>query len=86
MASQRGLRASQEGPRASQRGLRASLGVLRASPGGGWTYGRTDGRKISPFYRTSSPIRAAAQKKMLHMIIKFSSIQPEFMVILSMQQ
>ena len=27
----------------------------------GWTYnGRTDGRKISPFYRTSSPIGAAA--------------------------
>ena len=28
----------------------------------GWTDGRTDGRKISPFYRTSSPIGAAAQK------------------------
>merc|ERR1712015_331204 len=32
--------------------------------GGEWTYGRTDGqtnvRKISPFYRTLSPIRAAA--------------------------
>ena len=30
----------------------------------GWTYermyGRTNGRKISPFYRTSSPIGAAA--------------------------
>ena len=26
-----------------------------------WTDGRMDGRKISPFYRTSSPIEAAAQ-------------------------
>ena len=28
----------------------------------GRTNGRTDERKISPFYRTSSPIGAAAQK------------------------
>ena len=30
---------------------------------GGRTNGRTDGRKISPFYRTLSPIGAAAQKR-----------------------
>ena len=39
---------------------------LSGLSGGGRTYGRTDGRmdgwKISPFYRTSSPIGAAAQK------------------------
>ena len=28
----------------------------------GWTDGRMDGRSFSPFYRTSSPVRAAAQK------------------------
>ena len=28
-----------------------------------WTNGRTDGRNFSPFYRTSSPIGAAAQKE-----------------------
>ena len=28
----------------------------------GRTYGRTDGRNFSPFYRTSSPVGAAAQK------------------------
>ena len=43
------------GPRASQQGL-------RASPRGadGRTYGRTYGRNFSPFYRTSSPVGAAA--------------------------
>ena len=28
--------------------------------------GRTDGRKISPFYKTSSPIGAAAQKAIIY--------------------
>ena len=42
-----------------------ALGPLRGGTDirmDGRTYGRTDGRKISPFYRTSSPIGAAAQK------------------------
>ena len=35
-------------------------------PGGpGRTYGQTYGRNFSPFYRTSSPVEAAAQKGML---------------------
>ena len=34
------------------------------APAGG-TDGRTDGRKISPFYRTSSTTGAAAQKPLL---------------------
>ena len=54
----RGLRTSGRGLRASRQGLRAS------QRGGGWTGGRTDGRtdgrNFSPFYRTSSPVGAAA--------------------------
>ena len=75
-ASQAGLRASQPGLRASQPGLRGSEACLAGSEAwldgskaclaGSWALeggnGRTDGRKISPFYRTSSPIGAAAQK------------------------
>ena len=50
-------------------GLRPAWLALGPSRGGRMygrtdvrTYGWTDGRKISPFYRTSSPIGAAAQK------------------------
>ena len=66
--SQLGLRPSQPGLRPSQPGLNPSQPGLRPSqlslkPEGG-TNGRTDGRtnkqKISPFYRTLSPIGAAA--------------------------
>ena len=61
--SQPGLRPSQPGLNPSQPGLRPSQ--LSLKPEGG-TNGRTDGRtnkqKISPFYRTLSPIGAAAQK------------------------
>jgi len=59
--SQPGLRPSQPGLNPSQPGLRPSQ--LSLKPEGG-TNGRTDGRtnkqKISPFYRTLSPIGAAA--------------------------
>ena len=49
--------------RASQHLAWASLGLAQASGGAdGRTDGRTDGRNFSPFYRTSSPIGAAAQK------------------------
>ena len=47
-------------------GLRPAWLALGPSRGGrtdGRTDGRTYGRKISPFYRTSSPIGAAAQKQ-----------------------
>ena len=58
-----GLRACQRGLRACQRGLRA----CQEDQGGdgrtdGWTDGRTEGQNFSPFYRTSSPVGAAAQK------------------------
>ena len=57
------LRACQRGLRACQRGLRA------CQEGGGGTDVRTDGRtyirNFSPFYRTSSPVGAAAQKAMI---------------------
>ena len=60
-AIQPGLRPSQPGLSPSQPGLRPSQ--LSLKPEGG-TNGRTDGRtnkqKISPFYRTLSPIGAAA--------------------------
>ena len=29
----------------------------------GWTYGQTDVQNFSPFYRTLSPVEAAAQKE-----------------------
>ena len=52
------------GPQAWLAGPQAWLAGPQAwldGPEGG-TYERTNGRKISPFYRTSSPIGAAAQK------------------------
>ena len=64
----------QAGPRASQPGLRGSEACLAGSEAwldgskaclaGSWALeggnGWTDGRKISPFYKTSSPTGAAA--------------------------
>ena len=51
---------------ASQGLARASLGLAWASLGlaqaSGGADGRTNGRNFSPFYRTLSPIEAAAQK------------------------
>ena len=41
-------------------GLRPGRMVQRGARMDGWTNVRTNGRKISPFYRTSSPIGAAA--------------------------
>ena len=76
--SQPGMRPSQPHLKPSQPGLRPSLQEWLAGPqawldggwprgGNGrsdwWTDGRTNIWKISPFYRTSSPIRAAAQKR-----------------------
>ena len=65
--SQPGLRPNQPGLRPNQPGLRPSQPGLAGWPGGGMygqtdgrTYKQTDVRKISPFYRTLSPIRAAA--------------------------
>ena len=52
-ASWKGLKASWEGPKASWEALRAGW----EAPGGD---GRTDGWNFSPFYRTSSPVGAAA--------------------------
>ena len=49
--------------RASQRGLSATQQGLRASKGGGadgQTDRQMDGQNFSPFYRTSSPLRATA--------------------------
>ena len=43
-------------------GLRPAWLALGLQGGARTSYGRTDGRKISTFYRTSSPIGAAAQK------------------------
>ena len=66
LSGQRGLRASQRSLRASQRGLRACQGGLRASQGGtdgrtdGRMDGRMDGQNFFPFYRTLSPVGAAA--------------------------
>ena len=62
-ASQAGLRARQAGLRASQPGLSALLPSLRASQPASIrrTHKRKDRKKISPFYRTSFPIGAAAQ-------------------------
>ena len=54
--------AIQLGLRPSQPGLRPSQPGLAGWPRGECTYGRTNGRKISPFYRTLSPVRAADQK------------------------
>ena len=67
-AFQMGLRACKRDLRACQMGLRACQRDLRASQEaqGGWmdqhTDGRTDGWTFSPFYRTLSPVGAAAQK------------------------
>ena len=70
MASQSGLRTCERGRRAgwrglkdSRRGLRAGQRGLRTSQwGDGRTNGQTDGRNFTPFYRTSAPAGAAAQK------------------------
>ena len=61
MATQAGLRATQAGLRATQAGFRGGDGRMDGRMGklmDGWT----DGWKICPFYRTLSPIGAAAQK------------------------
>ena len=52
---------SQRGLKACQGGLRASQGDLRASQRGRMDI-RTNVRSFSPFYRTLSPLGAAAQK------------------------
>ena len=58
-----GSEACLAGSEACLAGYKACLAGSWALEGGdGRTYGRTYGRKISPFYRTSSPIGAAAQK------------------------
>ena len=59
-ACQRGLRACQRGLRTCQRGLKACLEGQEGQEGG--TDVRTYIRNFSPFYRTLSPVRAAAQK------------------------
>ena len=66
MASQ-GLAWTSQGLNRACQGLaRASLGLAWASLGlaqaSGGAEGWTDGRNFSPFYRTSSPIGAAAEK------------------------
>ena len=67
-ASWRALRASWKGLRANQKGLRASQKGLRASQGGTyvctdvWTNRWTYVQNFSPFYKTLSPLGAAAQK------------------------
>ena len=65
----RGSEACLAGSEAWLAGSKACLAGSRALEGGnGWTDGRMDGRtdgwKISPFYKTPSPIRAAAKKEM----------------------
>ena len=58
---QPGLRPSQPGLSPSQPGLRPSQLSLKPEGGtDGHTDGRTNKQKISPFYRTLSPIGAAA--------------------------
>ena len=63
-ASWRGLRANWMGLRVNWVGLRATHQGLRASHrGNGWTNGRTDKQNFFAFYRTLSPVGAAAQKE-----------------------
>ena len=57
--------------RASQHLDWASLDLAQAS-GGGRTDKRTDERKFSPFYRTSSPIGAAA---LLHIHVNYQILE-----------
>ena len=63
-ASQPGLEGSEACLAGSEAWLDGSKACLAGSwaleGGNGWTNGRMDGRKISPFYRTSSPIGATA--------------------------
>ena len=58
-----GLRPGWLGLRPGWLGLRPGWMAQRGGRTDERMYERTDGRKISPFYRTSSPIGAAAQKK-----------------------
>ena len=60
-ASWMGLKANWEGPKASWEGPKASWEGPKLW-GDERTNERTDGRNFSPFYRTSSPTGAAAQK------------------------
>ena len=53
------LEESEGQPEGSEGQLEGSEGQPRGGRTDGWTYGR----KISPFYRTSSPTGVAAQKK-----------------------
>ena len=70
-----GLSEQSEGLPEGSKGLPEGPEGLPGGPGGGRTYGRTDGRtdgrNFSPFYRTSSPVGAAAQK--LKILIHCSS-------------
>ena len=67
-AYQRSSRACQRGLRACQRGLRAYQRGLRACQEARWGDVRTDGQNFFPFYRTLSPVGAAAQKGKLKQI------------------
>ena len=59
-----GLSEGSEGLSEGSEGLPEGSEGLQGGPGGdGRTYGRTYVRNFSPFYRTSSPVGAAAQKQ-----------------------
>ena len=59
------MRASWRGLRANWKGLRGHLSGSEGQPGeiDGWTNRHTDKQNFSSFYRTSSPVRAAGQKR-----------------------
>ena len=59
-----GSRGQLEGSEGQLEGFEGHLEGSEGQQRGGRTDERTDGRKFSPFYRTSSPTRAAAQKQM----------------------